>query len=321
MVKKSWRSKLQEIINLHNRDALHKKKVISHETRQDRAEILFLAFSQLRELGFKIEEPKNLATRHVEALVNRWEDTEKLSASTLQKRLSVLRAYAKWIGKEGMIGSTKHLVKDPANARRSYIATEDKSWTAKGVDPREIIAKVQAFDSYVGIQLKVMWAFILRRKEAICFKPRMNDRGEYIEVGEGAVVYLSQGTKGGRDRISDFDFMPDAAERRAVLEEAKAMVCSEDAHLGRPDRSLKQNINRFEYVMRKFGLTKDGLGVTGHGLRHQGMNDGYEAITGTASPVRGGVCVDKELDEKARLRQTRNAGHSRKQITSAYYGK
>lgn len=321
MQKKSWRAKLQEIINANNREALRKPKVISNETMQDRAEVLFLCFNQLREMGYKIEEPTNLGLRHVEALVERWESKESLSASTLQKRLSILRAFAKWIGKEGMIGPTEKLVAKPENARRTYIATEDKSWTAKGVDPRETIAKVQAFDPYVGIQLKVMWAFGIRRKEAICFKPRRNDRGEFIEVGEGAVVYLKEGTKGGRERIAEFDFMPDAAERRAVLDEAKAMVGSEDAHLGCPGKTLKQNISRFEYVMKKFDLTRDGLGVTGHGLRHQAMNDGYEALTGTTSPVRGGGCEDKELDEQARLRMTRNAGHNRKQISSGYYGK
>jgi len=254
-------------------------------------------------------------------LVERWEIKENLSASTLQKRLSILRAFSKWIGKDGMIGPTENLVVKTENAKRSYIATQDKSWTAAGVNPRETIAKVQAFDLHVGIQLKLMWAFGLRRKEAICFKPRRNDRGEFIEVGEGAVVYLKEGTKGGRGRIAEFDYMPDAAERRAVLDEAKSLVGSEDSHLGKPNKTLRQNISRFEYVVKKFGLTKEESGVTGHGLRHQMMSDGYEALTGTPSPVRGGECEDKALEERARLRMTQNAGHNRKQISSSYYGK
>ena len=321
MLKKSWRSKLQLILNSNNREALKKSKVISHETMQDRAEILFLSFTQLREMGFKIEEPSNLDMRHVKALIAKWEVSDNLSASTLQKRLSVLRAFAKWIGKDGMIGATDTLVKDPAKARRSYVAKEDKSWIAKGVDYKETILKVQSFDQYVGIQLKLMWAFGLRRKEAISFKPRRNDKGEFVEIGQGAIVYLKEGTKGGRSRIVELDFMPDAGERRAVLDEAKAMVDSEDAHIGQPGKTLIQNINRFEYVMRKFGLTNEGLGVTGHGLRHQAMSDGYEALVGTPSPVRGGVCEDENAVEVAKLRMTRNAGHNRPQITQSYYGK
>lgn len=321
MQKKSWRAALQTILNENNRDALRRNKVISHETMQDRAEILFLSFKQLREMGFKIEEPRNLAPRHVEALMEKWEMADQLSASTLQKRLSVLRAFAKWINKEGMIASTESYMKNPQNAKRSYIAKEDKSWSAKDIDIHGLIAQIQQYDPYVGIQLKLMWAFGLRRKEAICFKPRRNDKGEFIEVGQGAVVYLKEGTKGGRARIAEFDYMPDAAQRRAVLDEAKAFVGSEDAHVGRPGKNLLQNINRFEYVMRKFGLTHSELGVTGHGLRHQAMSDGYEALTGVPSPVRGGVLQDPALKEQARLRMTRNAGHNRTQITSAYYGK
>ena len=321
MQKRSWRSKLQEILNQNNREALRKNKVISHETMQDRAEILFLSFRQLREFGYKIEEPANLDTRHVKALVQRWECEDKLSASTLQKRLSVLRAFAKWIGKDGMIGATASLVSEPANARRSYIATEDKSWTAKDIDIQTVIKEVQAFDPYVGIQLKLMWSFGMRRKEAISFKPRRNDKGEFVEVGEGAIIYLNEGTKGGRPRLVEMDFMPDAAQRRAVLDEAKAMVSSEDAHVGRPGKTLIQNIKRFEYVMAKFNLTKDGLGVTGHGLRHQAMNDGLEALTGEKSPVRGGDTLqNNEAAEVAKLRMTRNAGHNRTQITRSYYG-
>jgi hypothetical protein len=115
--------------------------------------------------------------------------------------------------------------------------------------------------------------------------------------------------------------MPDAAERRAVVDEAKAVVSSEDAHLGRPGKTLLQNINRFEYVMSKFGLTKNGLGITSHGLRHQAMNDGYEAIAGCPSPVRGGKCPDKEIEKKARLRMTRNAGHGGTRTSNSYYGR
>ena len=318
--KGTWRKSLQDIIRQNNREALRKSKVISHATMQDRAEILFMSFTQLRQMGFKLEEPRNLKPRHVQALVTRWEQTDQLSASTLQKRLSVLRGFAKWIGKEGMIGPTEHLVINHAMAKRSYVAIQDKSWTAQYVDPRTLIAKVRAEDPYVGMQLKMMWAFGMRRKEAICFKPRRNDRGEFIEVGEGAVIFLKEGTKGGRERLVDVDFMPDAAERRSVLEEAKAMVGNEDAHLGRPGRTLIQNLNRFEYLMRKYGMTKRERGITSHGLRHQAMNDGYEALSGVASPVRGGGVVDAETDAKAKLRMTRNAGHNRQRITGAYYG-
>jgi len=53
-----------------------------------------------------------------------------------------------------------------------------------------------------------------------------------------------------------------------------------------PGRTLKQNLNRFDYIMGCVGLTKDGLGVTSHGLRHQRLNDLFEEVAGVPSPVR-----------------------------------
>ncbi len=74
-------------------------------------------------------------------------------------------------------------------------------------------------------------------------------------------------------------------------------------------------------VLAKIGITKKNLGVTGHGLRHQGLNDQYEKITGEPSAVRGGKPVDREFDAAARDHIAEIAGHGRRQIVSAYLGK
>ena len=37
---------------------------------------------------------------------------------------------------------------------------------------------------------------------------------------------------------------------------------------------------RFGYVLRKFGITSQGLGITAHGLRHEALIEEYIAITG-----------------------------------------
>ena len=36
-----------------------------------------------------------------------------------------------------------------------------------------------------------------------------------------------------------------------------------------PDRDLKRNLRRFDYVLEKFGITLRERGATGHGLRHE----------------------------------------------------
>ena len=64
------------------------------------------------------------------------------------------------------------------------------------------------------------------------------------------------------------------------------MVKRVDGHIGHPDRTLKQSLRRFNYVMEYHGITRRHLGITSHGLRHQRLNDLYEEIAGVPSPVR-----------------------------------
>ena len=87
-----------------------------------------------------------------------------------------------------------------------------------------------------------------------------------------------------------------------------------------PRLSLQQALRRLRYVMERFGVTRAGLGVVPHGLRHQGAADDYRAMTGELPPVAGGGIVDRELDAQARQCIAERLGHGRRQIVSAYLG-
>lgn len=311
-----WQAKLQRLIDAHNRDALRKHKIISSKTREERARTLFLCFRQLREDGYKLADPANLKPKHIEVLMKRWE-REGLSGSTLQCRLSVLSALANWIGKPGMIRAPGEYLEDPNNAKRSYVAKVDKSWSATDVDIEAKIAEVAADDVHVGMQLMVISAFGLRRKEGVMFQPfrahKMSDGGgEYIELT------ATSGTKGGRARVvpvtNDY--------QRRVLADAKKMAGTAGNHIGNPKLDLQQALARFSNLMTKHGVTKKMMGSTAHGLRHQYLNDRYAEIAGMPSPVRGGVVTPetKEADLLARYTTTEEAGHSRLQVTTGYYG-
>jgi integrase len=128
--------------------------------------------------------------------------------------------------------------------------------------------------------------------------------------------YLWVKGKGGRVR-----WVPLATPaQQAALELAQQVVTSRDAHMGAPDRDLKRNLRRFDYVLEKFGITLRERGATGHGLRHERLNDAYEGITGAPSPVRGGGPVSPELDRAARLAVSQLAGHARLRASGAYLG-
>jgi integrase len=74
-------------------------------------------------------------------------------------------------------------------------------------------------------------------------------------------------------------------------------------------------------VMERFGITRAGLGVVPHGLRHQGAADDYERMTGMPPPVAGGSGVDPAIDLMARQEIAERLGHGRIQITAVYCGK
>jgi integrase len=163
------------------------------------------------------------------------------------------------------------------------------------------------------MQLRLMHAFFLRREEAVMFKPHRADRGDHIDV--------EFGTKGGRHRIVPVE----TAYQRQVLDGAKSMVKSLNGYVGDNGKSLKQALNRFDYVCRRFGLTRSALGATSHGLRHQGLNDYFENISGKVSPIRGGTLIATTVEEELKIEKARQlvaeaAGHARLSISGAYLG-
>lgn len=309
-----WKGELQKLIDQHNHYKAGGKRIASNKTKDDRAKALFLCFRTLREkLGYSIDNPSNLKPKHVEALVRYWE-SDGLSASTIQTRMSFLRAFAEWIGKPGMIGASEKYVINPASAKRTYAADRDKGWDANGIDVDATIRAIAAEHPYVGMQLKVARAFGLRKKEAIMLAPILADQGSDLVV--------DRGVKGGRPRT----VMIDSVEKRAVVDEAKAFVKAYGSgvrgKLGDPAKNLKQNMTKYSNTLFRLGITMKQLGTTGHGLRHQFACDRLED-QGVVAPVRGGKLDQIDADERhiAYSRVSEELGHSRESVIAAYAGR
>jgi len=136
--------------------------------------------------------------------------------------------------------------------------------------------------------------------------------------GDGVARYLDthRGTKGGRERM----FPIDTVMRQGAIDNARRVVVGVNESVSDPSLSLEQAMRRMRYVMERFGVTRAGLGVVPHGLRHQGAADDYRAMTGELPPVAGGGLVDRELDAQARQCIAERLGHGRRQIVSAYLG-
>lgn len=309
---------LMDIIVRHGKvKAVGVKKPVSNRTQSKREEIIFLIFKQLKEMEFPIKRPDQLREWHIQKLVTRWVE-EKLSPATIQNRLSIARAFAGWIGKPGMVRKSDQYVSDPKYVTRSANADHDHSWHAQGIDKDAMIAMISAYDPYVGRQLRIMSAFGLRREEAVMFKPHRADQGDYIIVRDG--------TKGGRERSVPIEH----PWQRNTLDEAKTSVLRVNGHIGPPDRDLKQALRRFNYVLERHGVTRNGLGITSHGLRHERLCDMFEETAGIPAPVRTDLskpdvastilAADPHQIDLARAKVSSAAGHNRLNITNAYIG-
>ncbi|PLX74811.1 MAG: hypothetical protein C0607_09950 [Azoarcus sp.] len=179
-----------------------------------------------------------------------------------------------------------------------------------------MLRRVSEYDPRVGMQLKLCHAFFLRVQEAVMLKPNTAERGEGLVVRDG--------TKGGRERLVPIQ----TDYQRRVLDEAKRMAwTNRKGYLSHPDLTLEQALEKVTTVCTRFGLTRKGLGVTTHGLRHEGLNDLFEGITGVPSPVRnaGGAKavvqkVHKDVLAYARQSVAEAAGHARISISGAYIG-
>jgi hypothetical protein len=167
-----WRKELGQIVGHVNRKHAIKDKDVSHKTREDRRELYFAFFGDLRgNADSKLRvRPRNLRSRHVAFMVRRWV-AHGLAPGTIQLYLSYLRTFSEWIGHPGMVLTAEKYVDDAERVARCYAATSDKSWSAHGVLPDAKIAEVAAFDRYVGCQLLMALRCNLRVKEAIMCTP------------------------------------------------------------------------------------------------------------------------------------------------------
>ncbi len=305
--KQNWKDSFYAVIKKNNDFKANGQTVAAYATRQRRSNILLKGFRDLRRMGFKFKTVRALRGKHIEALVQSWEEAG-LSASTMQLNLSTFRTFAHWIDKPGMVGRVEDYVSSPELARRSYAAKSPKGWTDQGVDVSKKIARVRALSPRVADSLLLQLHFGLRAKESLLLQPHVADQGH--------TLIISHGTKGGRDR-----FIPiKTAEQRALLDRIKGYVNKTES-LVPPRSSYKAYRNHYYYVLAKNGISRKD-GVTSHGLRHEYLNNLYKQTTGHETPVNGGRLsrIDRELDSLGRQLVSEHAGHSRESISAAYIG-
>jgi integrase len=211
------------------------------------------------------------------------------------------------MGKRGVVKSLDDYVdRREAGLVRSYVTTIDKSWVAAGVDAAAKIAEIAAEYPRVAVQLKLQAAFGLRIEESFSLKPAFALRNE-------DTLQITHGTKGGRERLVPTQL------RLAVLEEAMTLVDPARGSTTPANYTIARWRGHYNFVLAKFGISKKGLGVTSHGLRHQWLQEYYETLTGVLAPVKGSAeRAPLEEHRAALLSAVEAAGHSRPSKTGAY---
>lgn len=315
---------LQAILQQHNWQHSSKPKGVSHKTMAERTRFCVWLFDFLRghPKHFKLD-PRSFSGRHVEAVTRYWHEEARagrMSPATIQTYFSFLKTFAGWIGKPKLLKPIACYFDDPKLYQRSLATDVDKSWRAQGADAAAVIQEVEAYDVHAAASLKLMQAFQLRFKESVMFRPH-TDVITAAQAGKpegGAAFYLDthRGTKGGRARLLPVN----TAQCLAAIDYARRVTVGVNESVSDPRLTLQQAMRRLRYVMECFDITRAGLGVVPHGLRHQGAADDYEGITGTPPPVAGGSAVDPALDLQARREIAARLGHCRISVTNAYLG-
>lgn len=299
-----------EVVLQENRDkGAHKEKKVGCKTQDKRETVIKGFFSDLFHLKYRVESIHNLREKHLLAVFN-FLESEGQSPSTIQNKISIMRVFCNWIGKNGMVRDSTLYVKDKKSVRRSMVVKDDKSWVGNGVDVMAKISEVAEVEKRVALQLELCLAFGLRVWEAMSLRPAAAHEGDF--------VFVRDGTKGDRSRIVPIE----DEVQRDVMTRAKAMSDKTSGFLGQRGNSEEQRKSRFYYVLKKCGITLAQDGVTAHGLRHQYMHECFRRLVGIEPPVRGGDLSQVDKDELHVVSQKlmERAGHTRVTIGASYYG-
>ncbi|MES2361180.1 MAG: integrase domain-containing protein [Pseudomonadota bacterium] len=297
---------------------------ISERTQTHYSDELMRIVDELRELQVGVQDIGEIGKTHAVKLIKHW-GSKGQAAATIQNKISILRRFLTFIGKASAVPKGQDLktwlnrqgVTAPVS--RQNIPVESKAWDENDVDLHKVLAELSKESAITAIQLEVQAAFGLRMKESIQLNPQVSDCGTFLRVVHG--------TKGGLPRVVDFDNDPVMREwQRDVLERAKLYAQkNRKGTLSIQGKRLDQSKSHFYYQCRKVGITRDQLGVTAHGLRHQYAARRYARLSGMGAPVTKNAPLHvtdevRSADLAAREQVSRELGHFRPDITRAYTG-
>lgn len=303
----NWRAELGDVFRIHGRIRQKRSSaVISEETLRNRRDIIFSTIEELMKRN-RLVCLAQVRPKYVPVMFQIWRD-KKVSNRAQLNYFSAFR----WFWRVFGIGLPPirqyEIERDQFVIQRA--ARVDLSWSGNGVNIDEVIEAIRKDDPIAARLFLAMRAFGLRAKEALRLEPHSADEGHSLRI--------SKGSKTGRPRTiwyGDFDEM----EMHRMIESMRGEV-PEGCHLAWENRTLAQAKARLYTICRKHGITRNQLGVTMHGLRHEWAIDALKRMTDVDPPVRGGQAIDYRKLAEARRVISMGLGHARPSIGESYYG-
>lgn len=302
---------LDELLANHEINALTgRKRRVSIKTQKSYGDNLSRFINSLKEENMAIQNLDEITTKQVRRVFGSYE-RKGLSAARMKSIAGSVRRLGVWLGKDELCPGLDEMLDDPENGKRCYTAKEPKAWEANGVDVKAVIALIAEECPITGLQFVLAHEFGARVEEFMMFRPAkaLRTKGE---------IWISDGTKGGRPRSVPIEF----DSQRDVLRRVKELAEKNPKGMLQAQKSdnLKQAKAHMRYLLYKLGITKKGMGITPHGLRHGYACRVYKNLTGEEAPVMGGGLVEVELDRSARQEIAYRMGHARVSVVSAYTG-
>lgn len=291
-------------------------KPASERTQELTRKVVYANLRILHGLGYRIEHIDNLRDKHLEAIVRYWWE-HSYAPKTIQNNFSRLKIFCGWMGRGNMIrrgGAAAYLPDVPKEELRVQTYTDTtKSWSGNGVHVEQMLETAKLEDTRWYCMLLLGLFFGLRQKEMLGLKPWAADKGRYLNI-DGNIA------KGGRPRVILLEDNKTGEFQRLVLNYIKRQ-CRKGEGLCWPGLTMEQGRKRYFHLMRKHGLTKAELGVTGHGLRAEYAEN--EALRrGLLPPSLGGTRHQLPKTNIVAIAQevSNNLGHNDLHTISAYYG-
>lgn len=269
----------------------------SFSTQATRGRGLQQLADELHGLGYGLKAARNLAPRHVDALVTSWK-ANGIADATIRNRLGFVRWWAEKVGKGSMIPADNSSF--GLEVRRKFNGNKAQELTRDTLD--------RVADPRVQLALQLERLFGLRREEALKLRPIIADRGDRL-------MLQASWTKGGRYREIPI-WHP---RQRELLQELHAL-CGDGSLIG-PGRNYVQAQKHYDNTLMKHGVRN------AHGFRHRFAQWRYKILTGWECPAAGGptydqmTATDQRSDRRARFQISHELGHGRLDVADTYLGR